>query len=131
MKTPSSRLSLKIDNAACRSISFNDKHQVIEEPDELKGSRPVLKERVGERFPTRLKLKIQLYWVGDGNPTLNELGWGSSWEHIPVALDTPTLKSMGFSGLLTVSLKETVFHGVTWNQGSKSYSEPCQAAHSL
>jgi len=54
MKTPSSRLSLKSDNAVCKSVSFNDKHQVIEEPDEEKSSRPVLKERVGKRFPTRL-----------------------------------------------------------------------------
>ena len=37
MKTPSSRLSLKLDNAVCKSVSFNDKHQVIEEPDEPKG----------------------------------------------------------------------------------------------
>ena len=55
MKNPASRLSLKSDNAVCKSASFNDKHQAIEEPDEEKSSRPVLKERVGKRFPTRLK----------------------------------------------------------------------------
>jgi hypothetical protein len=42
MKTLSSRLSLKSDNAVCKSESFNDKHQAIEEPDEPKGSCPVL-----------------------------------------------------------------------------------------
>jgi hypothetical protein len=35
-----------------------DKHQVIEEPDEKKFSRPVLKESSGERFPVRLYLAV-------------------------------------------------------------------------
>ncbi len=36
--------------------SMRDKHQVIEEPDEKKFSRPVLKESSGKRFPVRLYL---------------------------------------------------------------------------
>ena len=36
--------------------SMGDKHQVVEEPDEKKFSRPVLKESSGKRFPVRLYL---------------------------------------------------------------------------
>ncbi len=70
MKTLSSRLSLKSDNAVCKSESFNDKHQAIEEPDEPKGSCPVLNERVRKRFLTRLKPKIryETYWAGGSKP---------------------------------------------------------------
>ncbi len=77
MQIPFNRLSLKSDNAVCKSISFNDKHQVIEEPDEPKGSCPVLNERVGKRFPARLNPEIRAYWVGCKNQPFNEVRAGS------------------------------------------------------